>query len=330
MPARKAIEMGEGTILVSLPKEWVKKNGVRKGDTLSVEELPGGKLLVRPFEGGDEEPKQITIEYPRDDLSQVTNDVTGAYLLGYDVIKVVGSGVISREDRASIKATIGRLVGLEIMDEDSKRMTMQFLLEPTAIIPEKIVLRMSGLLDGMLKDMAEGLAKGDKKLLGLVGERDDEVDRLYFLLVRATRAAIVRPEVAERYGLSPVDLLDYRVLASFLESIGDAVTDLSHEFHDKASPRRLAREYSVCVSKLTAMNDLATQGFISRRAGKQMSINRRVGALAQEIAEKLSAIAKLPTNDGAETAETLAALDRVSKLLVDVSDLAVITQQISA
>jgi hypothetical protein len=214
------------------------------------------------------------------------------------------------------------------MDEDSKRMTTQFLLEPTAITPERIVLRMSGLLDGMLKDLAEGLAKGDQKLLALVGERDDEVDRLYFLLVRATRAAIVRPEVAERYGLSPVDLLDYRVLASFLESIGDAVTDLSHKLHGRASPRPLAREYSGCVSKLTAMNDLATQGFISRRAGKQRTISRQVGALAQEIAEKLTAIAQLPTDHGAETAETLAALDRVSKLLVDVSDLAVITQQV--
>jgi len=291
--------------------------------------LPSGKLLVKPLEGGEGEPKQITIEYLGDDLGQVINDVTGAYLLGYDVIKVAGSGVISREDRASIKGTIGRLVGLEIMDEDSKRMTMHFLLEPTAIVPEKIVLRMSGLLDGMLKDTAEGLVKGDKKLLGLVGERDDEVDRLYFLLVRATRAAIVRPEVAERYGLSPVDLLDYRVVASFLESIGDAIADLSMKFQEKASPRRLAREYSACVSKLTTMNDLATQGFISRRGGKQMSINRQVGTLASEITAKLSAIAKLPTDDGAETAETLAALDRVSKLLVDVSDLAAITQQIS-
>jgi hypothetical protein len=53
-----------------------------------------------------------------------------------------------------------------------------------------------------------------------------------------------------------------------------------------------------------------------------------VSALAQEIAEKLTAIAKIPTDNGAETAETLAALDRVSKLLVDVSDLAVITQQV--
>ena len=326
MPARKAIEMGEGTILVSLPKDWVKKNGVKKGDTLSVEELPGGKLMVRPLEGGEEEPKQISIGYPGEGLGQVINDVTGAYLLGYDIIRVVGNKLISREDREGIKSTIGRLVGLEIMDENSKRITMQFLLEPTAIVPEKIVLRMSGLLDGMLKDMAEGLAKGDAKLLALVGERDDEVDRLYFLLVRATRAALVRPDVAARYGLSPVDLLDYRVLATFLESIGDAITDLSHKLHGRAGPKQLSRQYSACVSKLTEMNDLATQGFVTRRAGKQRTINGQVNTLAQEVTERLAAIAKSPSEDGAGTAETLAALDRVSKLLVDVSDLAVITQ----
>jgi phosphate uptake regulator len=323
---RKAIEMGKGTILISLPKDWVRRNGIKKGATVGVEELSPRRLMVRPIEGGEDEPRQAVIEYPGDDFSQVTNDLTGAYLLGNDVIKVVGSKVISREDRAQLKATMGRLVGLEIMDEDSKRMTAQFLLEPTAIIPERIVRRMSGLLDGMLKDTAEGLAKGDSKLLALVGERDDEVDRLYFLLVRATRAAIVRPEVAERYGLSPVDLLDYRVLASFLESIGDAVTELSRKLHGRPGSKKLAREYSACVLKLKTMNDLATQGFISRRAGRPRTINKQVNALAQEVTDILGAIAKMPTGDGAGTAETVASLERVSKLLVDVSDLAVITQ----
>ncbi len=329
MPARKAIEMGEGTILVSLPKAWVKKNGIKKGDTLSVEELSARKLMVKPLEGAEEEPKQIAIDYPGDDLSQVTNDVTGAYLLGYGVIRIVGTRVISREDRAAIKATIGRLVGLEIMDEDSKRITMQFLLEPTAIVPEKIVLRMSGLLDGMLKDMAEALGKADGKLMALVSERDDEVDRLYFLLVRATRAAIVRPEVAEGYGLSAVDLLDYRVLASFLESVGDAVSELSRKLQAGPVSKQLAKQYSSCVTKLMSMSDLATQAFVSRRAGKPRTINRQVNALAQEVTDGLASIAKAPSGDGASTAETLASLERVSKLLVDVSDLAVITQQVS-
>ena len=77
------------------------------------------------------------------------------------------------------------------------------------------------------------------------------------------------------------------------------------------------------------MNDLATQAFISRRAGRPRTINAKVNALAREVTDGLAGIAKMPTGDGANTAETLASLERVSKLLVDVSDLAVITQQVS-
>ena len=329
MPGRKAIEMGKGTILVSLPKEWVRKNGIRKGDDLAVEEISPRKLMVRPYQRGEDERKQISIDYPGDDFGQVANDLTGAYLLGYDVIRVVGSRVISREDRSGIKDAIGRLVGLEIMDEDSKKITLQFLLEPTAIVPSQIVLRMSGLLDGILKDIAEGLSKGDHRVLGLAAERDDEVDRLYFLLVRVTRAAIVRPDVAEGYGLSQVDLLDYRVLASFLESAGDALSELSRQLNKVLRARKLARDYSAVVMKLKAMNDLATQGFVSRRAERPRTISRQVTALAREVTEGLAAMAKVPSEDRANVAETLASLERVSKLLVDVSDLAVITQQIS-
>ncbi len=328
MNARKVLEMGGGTLLISLPKDWAKRNGVKKGATVSVDELSARKLIVRPIEDVAEKPREIEVEYPGEDLSEVMNDVTGAYLLGFDVIRIVGKKVISREDRARLKATMARLVGLEIMDEDSKRVTVQFLLESSAIIPEKIVRRMSSILDGMLKDMAEGLTKGDPKLLALVAERDDDVDRLYFLLVRVIRAAIMRPEIADSYGLSPVDVLDYRVLASFLESVGDAVAELSKSLHHPRASRQLSREFAACVSRLKQMNDLATQAFISRRAGRPRSIKMTVDSLAREMSQDLGRIEQLPAAQGASVAETLGSLGRVSKLLADVSDLAVITQPV--
>jgi phosphate uptake regulator len=329
MDARKVLEMGGGTLLISLPKDWTKRNGVKKGATLAVDELSPRKLIVRPIEDVADKPREIEVEYPGEDLIDVMNDVTGAYLLGFDVIRIVGKKVISREDRARLKATMARLVGLEIMDEDSKRVVVQFLLESSAIIPEKIVRRMSSILDGMLRDIAEGLTKGDAKLLALVAERDDEVDRLYFLLVRAIRAAIMRPEIAESYGLSPVDVLDYRVLASFLESVGDAVAELSMKLQYSRGSKQLSREFAACVSRLKQMNDLATQAFISRRAGRPPSIKMTVNTLAQETSQDLGRIAQLPVAQGVSVAETLGSLERVSKLLVDVSDLAVITQPVS-
>jgi phosphate uptake regulator len=326
MNARKVLEMGGGTLLVSLPKEWTRKNGVKKGGILDVSELSGRKLLVQPIGEAESAPREFVVSYPGDDLNQVTNDITGAYLLGYDVIRIDGKKTITREDRTKLKSTLGRLVGLEIMDEDSKRMTVQFLLESSAIVPEKIVRRMSGLLEGMLRDTEEALGDRDPKLLALVGERDDEVDRLYFLLVRATRAAVTRPDVSESYGLTPVDLLDYRVLASFLESVGDAVTDLSRKLRDVQGTKELFREYAECVGVLRQMNDLATRAFISRRAGRPRTTSQEVNALAQGISNRLAEIAKRHGSQGETIAETLGTLDRVSRLLVDISDLAAITQ----
>jgi len=315
--------------LISLPKDWAKKNGVRKGATVAVDELSPRKLIVRPIEDATEGPREIDVEYPGEDLSEVMNDLTGAYLLGFDVIRVVGKRMISREDRARLKATISRLVGLEIMDEDSKRVTVQFLLESSAIIPEKIVRRMSSILDGMLKDMAEGLTKADPKLVGLVAERDDEVDRLYFLLVRVIRAAIMRPEIAESYGLSPVDVLDYRVLASFLESVGDAVAEFSKTIHRFKISKQLSEEFAACVVRLQQMNDLATQAFISRRANRPRSVKLTIDNLAISMSQDLTRIAQLPAAQGASVAETLSSLERVSKLLIDISDLAVITEPVA-
>ena len=117
------------------------------------------------------------------------------------MIKIEGSQTISREDREKVKAVIRRLVGLEIMDEDSKSLTLQFLPEPSTLDPEKIVRRMGSLTRGMLRDAREALVGEDRKMMSLIAERDDEVDRLYFLLVRAIRTATIDTEVARRYDL---------------------------------------------------------------------------------------------------------------------------------
>ncbi|HYC26573.1 MAG TPA: phosphate uptake regulator PhoU [Nitrososphaerales archaeon] len=324
--ARKVLEMGGGTLLVSIPKDWARRNGVQKGATLAVEEISGSKLMIRPIEHRGEEGRGISIGYPGEGPGSVANEVTGAYLLGYDTIRVEAKSVIGREDRAMLKGTVNRLVGLEIVDEDSKKMTLQFLLEPTAFVPEKIVRRISGLLDGMLRDTAEALSKRDQKLMALVGERDDEVDRLYFLLVRATRAAIVRPEVAEGYGLTQVDLLDYRVLASFLESVGDAVTSLSKNLNEASLPKQLSKQYASCVVKLKEMNELATMAFITRKASRQRPLTTKLAQTAAEVSETLAQISRDPVEKGSDFAETIASLDRVEKLLVDISDLAVAAQ----
>src|SRR2546425_264127 len=320
MNARKVLEMG-GSFVISIPKDWAKRNGVSKGDTVVVDELSERRLVVRPIEKEEGAPREVEVEYPREDLTYVINDVTGAYLLGYDIIRVQGRTVMTREDRERLKSTIGRLIGLEIIDEDSKKMTLQFLLEPTGLTPERTARRMMGIIEGMIKDTREGVATRDPKVLALVAERDDELDRLYFLLVRALRTAAMDQEVAQRYGLTPVEILDYRVLATFLESVGDTFAELSKKLAEGLPANDAAIALVGGLSKLENMQSLALQSFLARKVSQTRGAYLQMASLSKEVSELSIRIARRPDAKGGNTAELVGLLERTSRIFVDISDL---------
>ncbi len=155
-------------MLISLPKDWARKNMLSRGSSVFVEEISPRRLIVKPMAARRADVKTVVIDYPKENPSYLINDVTGAYLIGSNVIKIQGKQMISREDRERMKTAIRRLVGLEIMDEDSKSITLQFLLEPSTLDPEKIVRRMGSLTQGMLRDTREALANADEKMLPLI------------------------------------------------------------------------------------------------------------------------------------------------------------------
>jgi phosphate uptake regulator len=328
MDTRKIMEMGKGTVLISPPKKWAQDNGVVRGSSVVVEVISARRLMVRPLgeSGAGQEDKEVMIEYPRESLSYVTNDVTGAYLMGSNAIRVEGKSVITREDRGRLKASVTRLVGLEIVDEDAKSMTLQFLPDPAALDPEKIVRRMASLISGMLRDSAEG-ARHDRALLVQVGERDDEVDRLYFLLVRTIRTATIDPEVAERYQLEPIECLDYRVLASYLESLGDSVADFAKRAAGEEFGKDVAAQLVRFLDTLEKMGDVAISSFLARRRVQPKRTHTEVAALRERLGELSKGMVGMKGTSTGMMVDLLALLERVASIFVDISDLALPTYQ---
>ena len=326
MDARKVLEMGGGTVLISLPKAWAKRNGIVKGGSVLVEEISPNRLIVSPM-SREQEPKTAVVAYPSDNLSHVMNDITGAYLIGTNVIKIEGSQTISREDREQVKAVIRRLVGLEIMDEDSKSITLQFLPEPSTLDPEKIVRRMGSLTRGMLRDTREALATEDRKTMSLIAERDDEVDRLYFLLVRAIRTATIDTEVSERYKLSPVECLDYRVLASFIEGVGDTVAEFSGRASEQLPGPPSAKEIVDVLKILEEMEETSVRIFLGREGGQSRKGYLQVDEMHREVIARLRRIAQEGNISTRAVVDLLGMLERISKAFVDISDLSLPTFQ---
>ena len=114
------------SILVSLPKEWIDANNLDKTNQVEIETNQNNlsirtQLSKRPS-------KEIEISYPLPEGESIVPTITGAYLLGFDIIRIVSKSPISFSDRESVRGSMRRLVGMEIIDEDATNISVQFLL----------------------------------------------------------------------------------------------------------------------------------------------------------------------------------------------------------
>lgn len=214
---RKIQRTPSGTFFVCLPKSWAERYDLQRGVVVAISETSDGKLLIDPRYGVESPPRAITLK-PGTYLSR---EVLGAYLLGYDIIRVESKERISFEIRDTVKRTTTRLVGLEIVEEDYSKIVLQCLLEPSSFPPEKILRRGYTIVASMHKDVVNAFIDGDVQAAKSVIARDDESNRLYFLLVRILRTILQNPGLSDKLSVSPIDCLDYRLAASLVEAIGD-------------------------------------------------------------------------------------------------------------
>ena len=207
-----------GSFLLSLPKEWALKRGLKSGDILRLVEGESGALMIKA-EGAPEIERGATAVIS--ELEGMERQIRSNYLYGTDTIVIDLGGRMTQAVRDQVKTAIHKLIGLEIVEEEANSMTVQCLLQPTSMPIKSTLKRAYTIAASMHKEGEQALAHGDVELAEAVSRRDDEVDRLYFLMVRELRLALRRPEIAEKLGVGPSECLDLRMAAKYVETIAD-------------------------------------------------------------------------------------------------------------
>src|SRR5579872_540196 len=321
MQIRRLQEMGGATLLVSLPKEWAKLASLKKGSVVSLEPSSDGGLTIYPVrEGADtKEEKEITITYPSKYSSEnLANEITGAYLYGYDLIRVRGDRRISIEDREKIVSSIKLLIGLVVVDEDALSITSQFLVDNAAVEPSKIFRRISSIVRAMISDTLKQLTSGDVTKFESVAQRDDEVDRLHFLLVRLIRTAIREPRAASKFGLSAIDCLDYRVAASSLETAGDYAVELSNSVSRLGTiPRAVQERIAEIRDLLDGVQSNAVRCFTQR----DFKLAQLVLEDSYKLEKLVTTLREVSNDYPAEILHLADTIERIARCQRDIADL---------
>ena len=233
---RRVQKVGYSTLAVSLPRRWAAKVGLDKGSRIVMMELPDGALLLAPeqHERQASERLKAVLELPEGVEVEVGREVIALYEAGYDTIELAAP----REVLDAVRKLIWkRLIGLEVTAESEHSLTLEVVLDHSSLTFDTILGRMSGLVERSLGDLRAYVHKLDPKPLANVVERDDELDKFYFLLVRQASICFRKPELFRRLGLSDsLEILPLLYYGKTLERMGDTLTQLAMYLLESSRP----------------------------------------------------------------------------------------------
>ncbi|MCI4342444.1 MAG: phosphate uptake regulator PhoU, partial [Thermoplasmata archaeon] len=230
MEGRKLQLAGGSTFLVSLPRRWVLSAGLKPGDTLFVETESDGSVSVRHSTGDKSTVRRkIFEEKGVEARDHLLRKLIGAYISGFNLIEVRFP-----PDRGPFARRVARefcrlVIGPEVIEESRNAIVLQDLSDPSELSSEKCLRRMHLVVRAMLEDALRSLRDSDASLAHDVAQRDQDVDRLYWMV--AKRYNMAHSGVSEPSPMSPATHLhSHRMVAKLLERVGDHAVRIAETF----------------------------------------------------------------------------------------------------
>lgn len=321
---RKILKTKSGSFLLAVPKNWALKVNLKSGDQVIVEELDNGSLLIKTRIEAEEGERlsETTIEYS----DTLERDVLGRYLIGHDIIKVTSKSKLMLEQKERVKKAVTSLIGVEVIEEKANEVILQCLLSPLAVPLRTLFKRANVIAQQMHGDSIKALVERDVELAQSVIKRDEDLNRIYFLIVRQLRTIIRNPRLAEKAGIKLYECLDYRLAAKYIESVGDEAVSIAKSTirllpcNTKLGIEQEIIELSNLVDKMhnDAFNALMKSDY--DLSVQVIELSSKMRSMADDLNVKAL---KLPPTVAFNVSTVITSLRIIGEISVDIADLVI-------
>jgi len=227
---RKVQKVGHSTLTISIPREFAKSLRLQVGDSLLFRQDSDGTLRLMPTMSAKKSSRIVIRAEQAGSDETLSRLVIGAYALGYDTIEITSKTPLAKVVLDRVVGTIKKLRGLEVVESDARRIVAQSFTDPTKFPVDSLIKRLQILVSGSLGNVIEALDLKKTASLSEVKRVQDEVDELYWLIVRQLLVALDRRELAAEIGIeSPLHASGDRVSAKTLDEIGNMIVDIAEE-----------------------------------------------------------------------------------------------------
>ncbi len=189
--SRKIQMSASGSYYITLPRAWVDRNKVKKGDIIDLV-CNGEDLHLLPPKNAPRNDLEKDLDLKRySNHSLLSRGISHCYIQGYDIINIVSDEPIPREHKDWIKnVALTKLIGTGITEESSDRIRIMVLIDPMKFPINDLMKRMFNLVHSMHRDAVKSLENRDFDLADDVIGRIEEVNKLYRLMLRQLMIAI--------------------------------------------------------------------------------------------------------------------------------------------
>ena len=224
---RKIMSLGKSSLVISLPKEWMQLNDLKKGDAVSFNIQRDRTLVVHPSAFKKTEPKEITLNIGQNEEELlITQKILGAFLSGYSGIILTSEKIFTVPQTKSIRRMAGRLY-MRVMEADSKCVYIQSIMDESKASLEQAIQRMHFISCSMIEGAINALKSSDIELAKSVITLDDDVDHFGFFILRILRDAAQNPILANELRIDPLDCMDHQILVYRMEYAADYAADIA-------------------------------------------------------------------------------------------------------
>jgi phosphate uptake regulator len=324
---RKVQKTGASTMTVSLPKDWILSNSIKPGDPVVVRVLPDGTITIDPKMRTEREESRKVIMADEDESQEhLTRKLIGAYLAGYNIIEVRSKARLDLELKHAVKEISRMVIGPEVIEETSNTITLHDLSDPVELPQEKCVRRMQLIVSSMHKDAVLALKEGDDALAMDFIDRDKDVDRLYWMVVKQYNLILRDRKLSERIGVDIYEGMSLMLVARGIERIGDHA-------------EKIANNVVIAVQAGTKLGDLDDIGRLSDSAInilekameafylKDIKASNRVIDAGDELVQKCQDLnygARMPNSMAAIARTTVIdSITRTTMYAMDIAEIAI-------
>ncbi len=233
MEYRKLISFGKSSFVVSIPKDWVRKNKLKKGDLIYFEERDQDLVLSQQSAHNKQEDTEITILVDGKSIRRIQREIISAYIRDYKTITLIGEEI--KDKAKEIQATIQNLMALEVMEQTAKKIVAKDFLDMNNISIFNLIKKMDIIIRAMIDDCEKMFVEDNSEN---ISHRDNDLNRLSFLIFRIIDFGLENTShIYKKHGLTSRNLLHLWWFTFNLETIGDEVKRVARYMKQTKLPK---------------------------------------------------------------------------------------------